>query len=53
MKKVKLINGINYAIFQVIADQIANKENTEYAAAYKLGLITPAELINNSKLNKK
>lgn len=53
MKKTKLVNSINYAILEIIADQIAIKENTHYTEAYKLGLITPAELIKNSKLNIK
>lgn len=35
---------------KVFADLICKKENTEFTDAYKIGLITPIELIKNSML---
>lgn len=49
-KVVRLKYRLVYETEKIFADLIVTKENTRYTEAYKLGLITPSELIKNSKL---
>jgi hypothetical protein len=50
MKKENLVNKLIFETEKIFADLICTKENTEFTDAYKSGLITPNELIQNSKL---
>jgi hypothetical protein len=50
MTKIKLAYRLVFETEKIFADLIATKEDTNYTNAYKLGLITPRELINNSKM---
>lgn len=50
MKTQKLKNNLQFAVLQVIANVVSEKENTHYSEAYKLGLITPLEFLQNSKM---
>ena len=50
MIKQQLKNRLVYEVEKIFADLIVTKENTQYTEAYKKGLITPNELITNSKL---
>lgn len=50
IKKNSLINNLIFGIEKTFAEMICKKENTDYTTAYKSGLITPNELIQNSQL---
>ena len=50
IKKHTLINKLIFEIQKIFANLICEKENTDYTKAYKRGLITPNELIQNSQL---
>jgi hypothetical protein len=50
MTKTELAYRLVFETEKIFADLIATKEDTNYTKAYKLGLITPRELINNSKM---
>lgn len=50
MTKQQLVNRLVYETEKIFADLIVTKEDTQYTEAYKKGLITPSELITNSKL---
>ena len=50
MTKTQLVYRLVFETEKIFADLIATKEETQYTKAYKIGLITPRELINNSKM---
>lgn len=50
MRTQKLKNNLQFAVLKVIANAVSEKENTQYSEAYKLGLITPIEFLQNSKM---
>lgn len=49
-KKEKLVDDLCNVMDESICDMICKNENTNFTDAYKLGLITKKELIENSKL---
>jgi len=49
-KKEKIVNDLLDVTMRWIADTVARDERTKYTKAYKEGMITPRELIQNSKM---